>query len=129
MREAALGWVLVAPIKEFLERRGLKVESPGFLRGKSGTNHMFDLAASGSKEGQKVTVIDLAASTGDVVSEKVVIAMFAKVYDVAPDKACLVAIPKMSKVGNKMAELYNIEIIEAKNQKEAIEALKVAIKS
>jgi hypothetical protein len=54
--------------------------------------------------------------------------MFAKVYDVAPDKACLVAIPKMSKNGSKLAELYKIKVIEAKNQKEAIKALKEGIK-
>ncbi len=128
VREAALGWILIAPIKEFLESRGFEVESPGFLKGKSGTNHMFDLVASRGGKDQKVTAIDLAASTGDAVSEQVVIAMFAKVYDVAPDKACLVAIPKMSKNGSKLAELYKIKVIEAKNQKEAIKALKEDIK-
>ncbi|RLI45093.1 hypothetical protein DRO69_05945 [Candidatus Bathyarchaeota archaeon] len=127
-REAALGWILIAPIKEFLESRGLKVESPGFLKGKSGASHMFDLVASSDGKDQKVTVIDLAASTGNVVSEQAVIAMFAKVYDVAPDRACLVAIPKMSEDGNRLAELYKIKVIEAKNQKEAIKALKECIK-
>jgi transcription elongation factor Elf1 len=128
VREAALGWILIAPIKEFLESRGFEVESPGFLKGKSGTNHMFDLTASRDGKSQKVTAIDLAASTGDVVSEQVVIAMFAKVYDVVPDRACLVAIPKMSKDGSKLAELYKIKVIEAKNQEEAINALKESIK-
>jgi hypothetical protein len=128
VREAALGWILIAPIKEFLESRGFKVESPGFLKGKSGTKHMFDLTASRDGKSQKVTAIDLAASTGDVVSEQVVIAMFAKVYDVVPDRACLVAIPKMSKDGSKLAELYKIKVIEAKNQEEAINALKGCIK-
>jgi hypothetical protein len=127
VREAALGWILIAPIKEFLESRGFKVKSPGFLKGKSGTNHMFDLTAFRDGKSQKVTVIDLAASTADVVSEQVVIAMFAKVYDVSPDRACIVAIPKISKDGSKLAELYKIKVIEAKNQKEAINALKESI--
>ena len=128
VREAALGWILIAPIKEFLESRGFEVESPGFLKGKSGTNHMFDLTASRDGKGQKITAIDLAASTADVVSEQVIIAMFAKVYDVTPDKAYLVAIPKISKDGSKLAELYKIKVIEAKNQEEAINALKESIK-
>ena len=128
VREAALGWILVAPIKEFLESRGFEVESPGFLKGKSGTSHMFDLTASSDGEDQKVTVFDVAASTGDVVSEQVVIAMFAKVYDAAPERAYLVAIPKMSEDGSRLAELYKIKVIEAKNQEEAIKALKECIK-
>lgn len=128
VREAALGWILVAPIKEFLKSRGFEVESPGFLKGKSGTSHMFDLTASSDGEDQKVTVFDVAASTGDVVSEQVVIAMFAKVYDAAPERAYLVAIPKMSEDGSRLAELYKIKVIEAKNQEEAIKALKECIK-
>jgi len=128
MQEAALSWTLVAPIKEFLESSGFKVESPGFLKGKSGTSHMFDVAASRGGKDQNLTVIDLAASTGDVVPEQVVIAMFAKVYDSAPDRACLVAIPKMSKDGKRLADLYKIKLVEAKDYKEAIDRLKASIK-
>ena len=128
MQEAALSWTLIAPIKEFLERGGFKVESPGFLKGKSGTSHMFDVTAFRGGKGQNVTVIDLAASTGDVVPEQTVIAMFAKVYDIAPDRACLVAIPKMSRDGKRLAKLYKIKLIEAKNYKEAIKSLKTSIK-
>jgi hypothetical protein len=53
-----------------------------------------------------------------------VIALFAKIFDVLPDHAYLIAIPRMSENGKKMADLYNIQIIEAKNQKEAIKTLK-----
>jgi hypothetical protein len=58
------------------------------------------------------------------VTEQPVIALFAKIFDVSPDSAYLIAIPSTSENGKKMAELYNINIIEAKNQKEAINALK-----
>ncbi len=122
--EVALGWVLVTPIREFLAEEGFQVESPAFLKGKSGANHMFDIVAYEDEAAQKVTVIDLASSTEDTVSEQPVIALFAKIFDVSPDNAYLIAIPKMSENGKKMAELYNIQIIEAKNQKEAIKALK-----
>jgi len=50
--------------------------------------------------------------------------MFAKIFDVNPEKACFVAIPKMSESGRKLATLYKIDLIEAKNQTAAIEALK-----
>jgi hypothetical protein len=129
MKEVGMGYILVIPIGEFLKKNGFAVESPGFLKGNSGASHIFDLAASKGDITQKVIVIDLASSTEDVVSEQTVIAMFAKVYDVAPDKACLIAIPAMSENGRKLASLYKIDLIEAKNQDEALKALKAYIGS
>jgi len=124
--EAARGWVIIAPLRDFLAGSGFEVESPAFIKGKSGANHMFDIAAYKGffLSARKVTVIDLATSAENAVSEQPVIALFAKIYDVSPGSAYLIAIPKMSENGKKMAELYNIKVIEAKNQKEAINALK-----
>ena len=123
MQEAALGWIMIAPIKEFLENRGFEVEAPGFLKGKSGAGHMFDIRASQAGISRNVTVIDLATATNDEASEQPVIAMFAKVYDTAPDKALLIAIPRMSKNGKKLAALYKIELVEAKDQKGVLKGL------
>jgi len=125
-QEATLGCVLTIPIIEFLEDRGFKVESPGFLNGKSGTRHMFDLTAVSAGKKKNVTAIDFATSD-NVVSEQPVIAMFAKIFDATPDRACLVAIPKMSENGRKLASLYKINLIEAKNQSTAIDYLKACI--
>ena len=122
MKEATLGWILITPIRDFLESRGFEVESPGFLKGKSGASHMFDITASPTGVKRNLTVIDLATSTDDIPSEQPVIAMFAKIYDVSPDKACLIAIPRMSENGKKLAALYNIQLVEAKEPKEVIEA-------
>jgi len=126
-KEAQLGWILVAPIKEFLAECGFDVEGPAFLKGKSGANHMFDIVARNKGDAKKATVIDVATSTEGVLVEQPVIALFAKIFDVSPDSAYLIAIPKMSDNGKKMAELYNIQIIEAKSQKEATKALKERI--
>jgi hypothetical protein len=129
MKEATLGWIMITPINEFLESRGFKVESPGFLKGKSGTSHMFDVIASPLGVKRNTTVIDFATSADDIVSEQPVIAMFAKTYDVSPGKACLVAIPRMSENGKKLAALYKITLVEAKDPKEVIKAFeKVCIK-
>jgi hypothetical protein len=122
--EVAVGWMVIAPIRDFLAENGFEVESPAFIKGKSGANHMFDIAAYKGEATRKVAVIDLATSTENTVSEQPVIALFAKIYDVSPDSAYLIAIPSISENGKKMAELYNIKVIEAKNQKEAINALK-----
>jgi transcription elongation factor Elf1 len=126
-KTATLGCVLTVPIIEFLEDLGFTVESPGFLNGKSGTRHMFDLTAVSAGKKQNITAIDFATSTDDIVSEQSVIAMFAKIFDVTPDRACLVAIPKMSENGRKLASLYKINLIEAKNQSTAIDSLKACV--
>jgi len=125
--EAGISWILIAPIRDFLVENGFKVETPAFLKGKSGANHMFDMVAYNGENAQRVTVIDLATPSGDVVSEQPVIALFAKIFDVSPENAFLIAIPQMSENGKKMAELYNIKVIEARNQKEIIRALKEKI--
>ena len=122
-KEASLGWILITPIREFLESSGFEVETPGFLKGKSGASHMFDITAFSKGVAEDVTVIDLATSAEDVISEQPVIALFAKIYDVTPDTACLIVIPKITANGKKMAKLYSITLIEAKNPKEAIKAL------
>jgi len=127
MKEAGVGYILVAPIREFFQNRGFTVESPGFLKGKSGASHMFDITASKGDIARHVIVLDLATSADDVVSEQSIIAMFAKVYDVAPDKACLIVIPRMSDNGRKLADLYKIKLIEAENQKEAMKALQAVV--
>lgn len=122
-KETLRGMVIIAPIRDFLQKNGFTVECPGFLKGKSGATHMFDIAAFKGEISQRVTVIDLAMASGEEVSEQPIIAMFAKTYDVSPHKACLIAIPKASDNGRKMATLYNIELIEAKDQNEAIKML------
>jgi hypothetical protein len=122
--ESSLSWFLVAAIRDFLIKGGLTVESPGLLKGKSGANHSFGIVAYRGDEPQKTIVVDLATSTENVVSEQPIIALFAKIFDVSPERAYLIAIPKLSDNGKKMAELYKIRAIEAKNQEEAIASLK-----
>jgi len=122
--EITAGWIFVAPIKEFLVESGFEVEAPAFLKGKSGANHMFVIAAYQKEITKKVTVMDVATATDDIVSEQPVIALFAKIYDVAPDSAFLIAIPKLNENAKKMAELYNIKVIEARDSKEVMKALK-----
>jgi transcription elongation factor Elf1 len=127
VKEANLGWIMIAPIMEFLENLNFEVESPGFLDGTSGTRHMFDVTAVAPGKGKNITAIDLATSTDDAVSEQAVISMFAKIFDTHPEKACLVAIPRMTENGRKLAALYKINLIEAKDQNIAIDALKACV--
>jgi hypothetical protein len=126
--ESSLNLFLVTAIREFLIKERLNVESPGLLKGKSGANHSFDIVAYKADKSEAI-VIDLAMSTGTVVSEQPVIALFAKIFDVSPERSYLIAIPKLSENGKKMAELYKINAIEAKNQEEAIASLEASLKA
>jgi len=126
-KEAAEGWVLIPPITEFLTQNGYEVKSPAYLKGKSGANHMFDIVATTKENTKNPTVIDLATSTNNTVTEQPVIALFAKIFDVTPHAAYLIAIPKLNDNAKKMAELYNIQAVEGKDQKEAINNLKEKI--
>lgn len=123
IKEASLGVILIAPIRGFFEERGFKVETPGFMKGSSGASHTFDVTASKEGVSRHVVVCDVAVSTDDLVAEQPVIALFAKVYDVAPEKSCLIAIPKTNDSGKRLATLYKINLIEAKDQKEVLKAL------
>jgi hypothetical protein len=111
---------LVTPIRELLVKQGYKVETPAELAGKSGAKHSFNLAAFTHG---RVIVVDFAMSAEGLVSEQPVIALFAKIFDVSPSKAFLVAIPRLGDNARKMAELYNIYVIDATNQAEVVLAL------
>jgi transcription elongation factor Elf1 len=123
-KEASSSWIMVNPIREFLKSKSFKVETPGFLKGKSGASHAFDVIAFQKEGGKEVIVIDIATATEDEVSEQPVIALFAKIYDVSPDHACLIAVPRINENGKRMAKLYNISLIETKDQNEAIDGLR-----
>ncbi len=127
--ESSINLFVISAIRDFLMNERLKVESPGLLKGKSGANHSFDIVAYEADKLQKAIVLDLAMSTGTAVSEQPVIALFAKIFDVAPEKSYLIAIPKLSENGKKMAELYKILAIEAKNQKEVVASLEASLKA
>ena len=120
--EFLLDSALSSAIGEYLTKEGLTVENPGLVTGKSGANHTFDVIAYNANYPRKV-VIDLATSEGSV-TEQTVIALFAKVFDVLPDKAYLIAMPNISGAAKKMADLYSIQVVEAKNPSEAVACLK-----
>jgi len=125
IESVALDWTMLAPIRSFMEERGFKTKSPGFLDGKSGVKHMFDIVAQPKGPVKNIIVVNTSVSTAkEPVPDRYIIEMFAKVYDSAVDKAFFMAIPKISESGRKLADLYRIQVIEAKKPDEALEKLK-----
>jgi hypothetical protein len=109
-------------IKNVLSKKGWNVQSPAVIKGKSGADHSFDLIGYKESNKEKI-VIDVAISAEKYVSEQPIIALFAKIFDVSPKKSLLICIPQLNNNGKKMADLYKIDVIEAKNKKSLLEKL------
>ena len=124
VKTAASEWAILAPIRKLLEDRGFKVETSGFLEGRSGIKHMFDMIAyNNGRKPEKLAINISTSQDGKTVPEHVIIDMFAKAFDSKVEKAILIAIPKMSENGRKLANHYKICLIEAKTQKEALDKI------
>ena len=110
-------------LNKFLTENGWKVKSTTKINGKSGAEHSFDIIAVKKSKSKEMMVVDIATSE-EMVAEQPVVALFAKIFDVSPKRSILIAIPKINDNGKKMAELYKIQIIEAKDQTQVVEKLK-----
>ena len=128
LKEASLGWIMIAPVKDFLQKQEYQVEIQGCLKGTSGAKHMFDIIAVSKVNPNKRVVFDFAVSDEGAVNEQPIIAMFAKIYDVSPEKAIVIAIPKINENAKKLASLYKIDLIEANESSKILETLKTVIK-
>lgn len=123
------GGLFLKPLKDVLDSLGYEVAIGGVLQGASGTAHRFDLVGTRENGPVKETVaVDVVASDG-LVDASSVTAMFAKRYDTNPDKAVLVAIPAILESGKKLAAMYKITLIEAGSAPEAVEKLRLNLRS
>jgi len=128
VKGAALNWAVLAPVRKLMEERGLKVDTPGFLEGKSGVRHMFDMVAcNNGRKPDKIAINVFTSADGKPVPEQSVIDMFAKTYDSKVEKAFLIAIPKIGESGKKLANLYKINVVEAKSPDDALEKIKESL--
>ena len=129
VKTATSEWSILASIRKLLEEKGFKVETPGFMEGRSGVKHMFDIIAYNNGRKSERLAINISTSPdGKQVPDHAVIDMFAKTYDSDIEKAILIAIPKISENGRKLANHYKICLIEAKTPEETIERIKETLK-
>ncbi|MEM2843625.1 MAG: hypothetical protein QXZ53_07115 [Candidatus Bathyarchaeia archaeon] len=112
-------FILLAPVKKALEQLQYKAFMPGKLIGESGAEHQFSIVALKNSNGKNEIIVLDAVTSNDAVDETPVVAMFAKIFDAKPTKAFLIAIPKINDNGKKPAQLYKINVIEAKKIDEA----------
>jgi len=118
-QELELGEMSVVPVSGVFEKYGFQVSAPGYLKGKSGAAHMFDVLGRGVFLGkEKVVVLDLAYSS-DSVDVSPVSTLMGKIVDTDAGLGILVAIPMLDQTAKNLAELYDIEIVEAGTPKDA----------
>ena len=124
VESVATEWAVLAPVRKLLEDKGFKLETPGFLEGRSGVKHMFDIIAYNNGRKPEKIVLNLSTSQdGKPVPEHAIIDMFAKAFDSNIERAILIAIPKVNENGRKLASLYKIRLVEAKTPKEALDKI------
>jgi len=122
-QELEEGTVSIGPIRMRFEEMGFKVTAPSAIKGKSGNLQPFDLFGSRRIGGKNVMVaLDVVWSTGNL-DVSPVSALMGKILDTDIDQGFLVAIPGVNQAGRNLADLYNIEVIEANSAKEAADEL------
>lgn len=124
VKGVALDWAILPPIRKRLKEKGFNVETPGFVEGRSGVRHMFDLVAYNNGRKPEKIAINISTSTdGKPVQEQAIIDIFAKKFDSNIEKAVLIAMPEANENTRKLSKLYKIHLIEAKNLNEILEKI------
>ncbi|HEW89913.1 MAG TPA: hypothetical protein ENG43_01040 [Candidatus Bathyarchaeota archaeon] len=108
---------ILSSIIGLLRSRGFNIQAPGFVNGRSGEEHMFDLIAQLGPE--KSMAIDVFVSDS-YVPERVVTLMFAKLYDTAFGDAFLIAVPRLREEARRLANLYRIRLVEGSTRDEVL---------
>ena len=106
---------IIRSLTGLLRSRGFAVESPGFVNGRSGEKHMFDLVAKLGDN--KALALDVFISDSSI-PERVVTSVFAKLYDTAFSDAFLVAMPQVREEGRRLANLYRVHLVEGRSRDE-----------
>ncbi len=115
-------------LNELLTELGFTVEMPASVIGeKTGIQHNFSLIAR--KTGERETIVAVDHAVGDIeVSASSLILYTYKISEVEVDLPIFVAIPKLSETAKRIAEGYNLLVIEGVPQeKEELAMLREVI--
>jgi len=119
--------LFLTPIKKILKDAGYELEASSVVRGASGASHSFDLVGSKTQENQEeIITLDIEISD-KLCGEERVISVFAKKFDVSPTKSILIAIPALSETAKKLANLYELEIVEGAKPEEIAQGFRESL--
>jgi predicted RNA-binding Zn-ribbon protein involved in translation (DUF1610 family) len=116
-------------IKTLLTKLDFSVETPGLIIGqKSGMNHHFSLIAKKQIKGQEIFIaLDHAVSETEIPPSPLILYIY-KISEVKVDVPIFVAMPQLSETARKIAQGYNILIIEGSTEaSEVIDKVKTEI--
>ena len=104
----------VITIADALRKIQYVVNTPGYLKGKTGVSHEFTLTA---KKNNKLVAIDLMAES-EIVDTKTVLSSYAKFTDNISVVNLLIAIPMLKQEARDFLKANNIQFIEGENMEE-----------
>lgn len=113
----------LSPIRAVFEKCSFTTSVPGSLRGMSGSTCPFDLLARREIGGKDVTIaLDVMCSVNRLDPPSIS-SFKGKLIDADVKMGILIAISEVDSVGRKLAELYDIMVVEAKTSAEASEKI------
>ncbi|RLE83426.1 MAG: hypothetical protein DRJ41_04885 [Thermoprotei archaeon] len=101
-------------VEDAVSEMGWRVESPAFIKGKSGVTHEFSLAlfpSQSSDENRPELVIDVYISD-ELIDIRQFLIFYAKVIDVSPREKALIAVPGLKEEARLMAEKSSVHVLE-----------------
>jgi hypothetical protein len=93
-----------------------KLSGPLLVTGKSGVRHSFTFGFGDSE--RPYVACDLVEGS-EPLDETKVLSLFIKVYDIGAKNAILCAVPSLVPQAKKLASLYKIIVIEARDRNDA----------
>jgi hypothetical protein len=102
-----------------------QTESPGYITGKSGIKHRFDLVCH---KQNRIMVIDVRYSDV-IVSELPLIKLFGAAFDAGVDRSIMIAISDVTDATLRLAEQYGITVIRGIEMKYVCTKLEKEVRS
>lgn len=131
--EMKAGILFPSQVRKLLTNLSYDLKNPGWVKGESGIEHKFDFLAlarakkkSERKRKDKKIAIDILFSLKPI-PEFEVMREYGKIFDTKV-RTYIVAMPKLNEAAKKIVTSYGLEVIEAKNPKDAIKKLRKKIR-
>lgn len=117
--------ILIEPLREILEKMEYQTESPGYITGKSGIKHRFDLVC----HKQNTTIVIDVRYSDVIVNESHLTKLFGAAFDAKVDRSIMIAIPEVTDATLSLAEQYGIMVIKGTEMKDVSTKLENVMRS
>ena len=113
-------------VEKAVRERGLEVELPARLRGKSGIDHHFDILAQ--REGTRLLIDIVSLEPASPRVRDTIMGYYAKITDVADSaRRLLVVVPHLAEDGHRLAQAYGMDVVECADAAAAYSRIRARI--